>query len=92
MLPVIEVSHLTRMYGPRAAVKDLSFTVEDGQIYGLLGPNGAGKSTIHEYPDRLSGRHQRDGDGSAATRCPRRRTPPGPVWAICPRRRPSTPK
>ena len=46
MLPVIEVSHLTRMYGPRAAVKDLSFTVEDGQIYGLLGPNGAGKSTI----------------------------------------------
>ena len=46
MLPVIEVSHLTRMYGLRAAVKDLSFTVEDGQIYGLLGPNGAGKSTI----------------------------------------------
>ena len=46
MLPVIEVSHLTRMYGPRAAVIDLSFTVEDGQIYGLLGPNGAGKSTI----------------------------------------------
>ena len=46
MLPVIEVSHLTRMYGPRAAVKDLSFTVEDWQIYVLLGPNGAGKSTI----------------------------------------------
>lgn len=43
---MIEVSHLTRMYGARAAVKDLSFTVEDGQIYGLLGPNGAGKSTI----------------------------------------------
>lgn len=42
---MIEVSHLTRMYGARAAVKDLSFTVEDGQIYGLLGPNGAGKST-----------------------------------------------
>ena len=43
---MIEVSHLTRLYGARAAVKDLSFTVEDGQICGLLGPNGAGKSTI----------------------------------------------
>ncbi len=43
---MIEVSHLTKLYGPRAAVQDLSFTVEDGQIYGLLGPNGAGKSTI----------------------------------------------
>lgn len=43
---MIEVSHLTKRYGSRPAVEDLSFTVEDGQIYGLLGPNGAGKSTI----------------------------------------------
>ena len=43
---VIEVSHLTRKYGSRLAVDDISFTVEDGVIYGLLGPNGAGKSTI----------------------------------------------
>jgi ABC-2 type transport system ATP-binding protein len=43
---VIEVSHLTKKYGNHSAVNDLSFTVEDGQIYGLLGPNGAGKSTI----------------------------------------------
>ncbi len=43
---MIEVSHLTKEYGGRPAVRDLSFTVEDGQIYGLLGPNGAGKSTI----------------------------------------------
>ena len=43
---VIEVSHLTKKYGNHLAVEDLSFTVEDGQIYGLLGPNGAGKSTI----------------------------------------------
>lgn len=42
---LIEVSHLTRRYGARTAVEDLSFTVGDGQIYGLLGPNGAGKST-----------------------------------------------
>ena len=43
---MIEVSHLTKRYGAHLAVDDLSFTVEDGQIYGLLGPNGAGKSTI----------------------------------------------
>ena len=43
---MIEVSHLTREYSGRPAVSELSFTVEDGQVYGLLGPNGAGKSTI----------------------------------------------
>lgn len=43
---MIEVSHLSKSYGSRPAVQDLSFTVPDGQIYGLLGPNGAGKSTI----------------------------------------------
>ena len=43
---MIEVSHLTKKYGGHLAVDDVSFTVEDGQIYGLLGPNGAGKSTI----------------------------------------------
>ena len=43
---MIEVSHLTKKYGGHLAVDDVSFTVEDGQIYGLLGSNGAGKSTI----------------------------------------------
>lgn len=43
---MIEVSHLTKKYGGHLAVDDVSFTVEDGRIYGLLGPNGAGKSTI----------------------------------------------
>ena len=43
---MIEVSHLTKKYGGHLVVDDVSFTVEDGQIYGLLGPNGAGKSTI----------------------------------------------
>ena len=43
---MIEVSHLSKKYGTRPAIEDLSFTVGDGQIFGLLGPNGAGKSTI----------------------------------------------
>lgn len=42
---MIEVTHLVKRYGDKAAVDDLSFTVEEGQIYGFLGPNGAGKST-----------------------------------------------
>lgn len=42
---LIEVNHLTKRYGKHTAVDDISFTVEDGCIYGLLGPNGAGKST-----------------------------------------------
>ena len=43
---MIDVSHLSKKYGTRPAIEDLSFTVGDGQIFGLLGPNGAGKSTI----------------------------------------------
>ena len=42
---MIEVKHLTKRYGDHAAVSDLSFTIQSGQIYGFLGPNGAGKST-----------------------------------------------
>ena len=42
---MIEVKNLVKQYGDHLAVHDLSFTVEDGQIYGFLGPNGAGKST-----------------------------------------------
>ena len=42
---MIRVSHLTKYYGDYRAVDDLSFTIEDGHVYGFLGPNGAGKST-----------------------------------------------
>ena len=42
---LIEVKNLVKRYGDHLAVNRLSFTVEEGQIYGFLGPNGAGKST-----------------------------------------------
>ena len=42
---MIEVKNVSKNYGPVPAVKDISFTVEKGHIYGFLGPNGAGKST-----------------------------------------------
>lgn len=42
---MIEVEHLTKKYGDLVAVKDLSFKVEEGKIWGLLGPNAAGKTT-----------------------------------------------
>ena len=42
---MIEVKNLSKHYGEKKAVDDISFTIEDGIILGFLGPNGAGKST-----------------------------------------------
>lgn len=48
-LPILEkiltVSNLTKKFGSLTAVKNLSFTIEKGNVYGILGPNGSGKST-----------------------------------------------
>ena len=41
----IEVSHLTKNFGARTAVADVSFSVARGEVFGFLGPNGAGKTT-----------------------------------------------
>jgi ABC-2 type transport system ATP-binding protein len=42
---MIEISHLSKRYGPLKAVDDISFNVDPGEVLGFLGPNGAGKST-----------------------------------------------
>ena len=43
--PALVVEHLTKQFGDRVAVSDVSFTVAYGEVFGFLGPNGAGKTT-----------------------------------------------
>jgi ABC-2 type transport system ATP-binding protein len=57
MLP-IEVSALMKHYGPIKAVDGISFSVNEGEVFGLLGPNGAGKTTTIEI---MEGLRERDG-------------------------------
>ncbi len=51
--PIISVQNLVKNYGDFKAVKDISFEVYQGEIFGLLGPNGAGKSTTLEIIETL---------------------------------------
>ena len=46
MTPVYEAAALTKLYGRKTALNNVSFTVEAGRLVGLLGPNGSGKTTL----------------------------------------------
>src|SRR5258708_6750014 len=45
MTAIIELAHLTKRYGSKRGITDVSFQVEEGEVFGFLGPNGAGKTT-----------------------------------------------
>ncbi len=53
MSVIIEVSELRKIYGSVVAVDNVSFTVEEGEIFGIVGPNGAGKTTTIECLEGL---------------------------------------
>ncbi len=57
-MAIIEVEHLRKRYGETVAVSDVSFAIEDGEIFGILGPNGAGKTTTVEC---IAGLREPDG-------------------------------
>src|SRR6202046_3255701 len=73
---MIEVRGLTKRYGDKIAVDDLSFAIEPGKVTGFLGPNGAGKTTTMrcilglDYPD--AGTVTGDGKAYHNLACPMR--------------------
>jgi len=50
---VIEVENLTKRYGDVEALRGVSFSVSEGEVFGLLGPNGAGKTSTVEILEGL---------------------------------------
>ena len=69
MTAVVDVRHLEKRYGSFVAVEDVSFSVEEGEIFGILGPNGSGKTTTVECLQGL--RHADGGDLSVLGYDPR---------------------
>jgi ABC-2 type transport system ATP-binding protein len=58
VMQALSVQHLSKTYGQTVAVADVSFEVEEGEIFGIIGPNGSGKTTTVEC---LQGLRQADG-------------------------------
>ena len=82
---MITITHLTKRYGQRIVVDDLSFALEAGRVTGFVGPNGAGKSTTMRMMVGLSrGRGQLPARGGSSPRA----RPAGRRHAGCRRRRP----
>ena len=79
----IEINSLKKYYGNIKAVDGISFTVNQGEVFGLLGPNGAGKTTTIEI---MEGLRERDG-GEIRPPIPRTTRPlslpDGPCGSVC---------
>lgn len=43
---MLDIQHLSKSYGSFQALRDVTFSARDGEVFGLLGPNGAGKTTL----------------------------------------------
>ena len=61
-MAIVELHNLKKYFATQKAVDDISFSIEQGSIFGLLGPNGAGKTTTLEMIETL-----REIDGGTAT-------------------------
>ena len=53
-MAIIEVKNVTKHFGPKVALDDVSIDIPEGKIFGLLGPNGAGKSTLIRIINRIT--------------------------------------
>jgi branched-chain amino acid transport system ATP-binding protein len=58
-MKILQLNKVTKCFGKLAAVKDLSFEMENGEIFGIAGPNGAGKTTLFNV---ITGFYQGSGD------------------------------
>ncbi len=74
--PVIDVSGLNKHFGAKHVVRDLSLTVNRGEIFGFLGPNGSGKTTSDPHALRTAhaGQWQRDLPRVSTSSAKRRRS------------------
>src|SRR5438876_2394415 len=61
---ILQVENLVKRYGDVEAVRGVSFSVEEGEVFGLLGPNGAGKTSTVEVLEGLRAR-----DSGRVSRC-----------------------
>jgi ABC-2 type transport system ATP-binding protein len=83
MSAIVEIQGLSKQYGKRKAVDDVSMTIESGEIFGLVGPNGAGKTTTMRMLVTLL-RPDKGEIPSADTRCARRRAKCAARSVSCP--------
>ena len=89
---MITTKNLSKRYGDKLAVDDLTFSVAPGEVLGFLGANGAGKSTTMRMIAGFICALRRAGLGLRPRHRDAHRWRPSPAWAICPKARRATAK